>query len=322
MRLDHVFPRAHAALAGQSFGLLIHGTGRPRDHAPGVRRTKAPVQVEVTPIGQDALALSNSYPAKVPRYLGFRTGALFMCQLLHLGDEFPPFSPQLASTSTTNIIEGQNNAEKHFPIGAASATQSSHCIHARRNCMIPFPAHLVRELTPPPLSQPKPLHHALKRPFGLPKQLPDCLGRVINPIHPPQKPPSPLPKHFPHRRHRLPHHHPRIVVQHPQHLLSPFHRWRCTNDILPKPHRPRPPHRTHARAHHVGNVHPPVCELAHLEVVVVQRGAAVRVIVSLGEEAARSEHDDGQPGLLVDDGAQVLGGELGCAVDVLGAGGY
>lgn len=44
-----------------------------------VRRTKAPVQVEVTPIGRDALALSNSYPAKVPRYLGFRTGALFMC---------------------------------------------------------------------------------------------------------------------------------------------------------------------------------------------------------------------------------------------------
>lgn len=91
VRLDRVFPHARAALAGQSFGLLIHGTGSatkscawcPEDEWPGP--------------GRDSPAPSNSYPAKVPRYLGFRTGTIFMCLVLHPGDEPPLLIPQLAS---------------------------------------------------------------------------------------------------------------------------------------------------------------------------------------------------------------------------------
>lgn len=50
-----------------------------------------------TPVGRDSPAPSNSYPAKVPRYLGFRTGTNFMCLVLHPGDEPPLLIPQLAS---------------------------------------------------------------------------------------------------------------------------------------------------------------------------------------------------------------------------------
>ncbi len=70
------------------------------------------------------------------------------------------------------------------------------------------------------------------------------------------------------------------------------------------------------RADHVGDVHPAVEQLVHLEVRVRIRRTNVVPVVGLGEEPRRAQHHAGQAVLAVHQLAQVLSGDLRSPVDV------
>jgi hypothetical protein len=72
--------------------------------------------------------------------------------------------------------------------------------------------------------------------------------------------------------------------------------------------------------HHVGQVGAAVQQLVDLEVEVLVGAAALGDVVGLGEEARRAQDQHGQPVVAVDELAEVLGGDLRRAVDVLGDG--
>ena len=89
------------------------------------------------------------------------------------------------------------------------------------------------------------------------------------------------------------------------------------HDVAAEAERPRTFERAQVRGRHVLDVRAPVQELVRLRVERIERGAALRIVVALGEEARGAEHHDRQPVAPVVQLAKVLRGDLGRAVHVL-----
>lgn len=181
-------------------------------------------------------------------------------------------------------------------------------------------ANLCRQLALPLLSLADQLNHLAEGVLGLPPQLLHRLARVVHPVDALQIPPSLILEDLPAARCDGLEHLLRVPVE----LLESFRvvckRRRRADDVLFELQRLCLGHAAHGGSDDVLDVASAVGQLQDLEVVVVQRCSAVLVVVLLGEEAARAQDEDGHARLFLHEEAEVLGGDLGGAVYVLGDG--